>query len=493
MKERAVEVEEVKSEQGYASRIEKNIVIFSDGTGQYGGVMPDQRISNIYKMYRAMRPGTQTGIDPNKQIAYYDPGLGSGELGGRIRNILASAFGTGISENIVDCYEAILRHYADGDRVFIFGFSRGAYTARCVANVLNLCGVPRFGIGGSPLPAGGVALRKIAEEAVYSVYEHGSGRDRAKYEPEREEKASRFRARYGSEGSGTRGEPQGNVAPTFIGVFDTVAALGTVIVRRLLAALALISMVIGLASIWNNWPAPWSFLSWVPAGLLTISFLWSVKKQFKYIKNPPQGGRFSWHFAAWNLKNYDRFLDSSVGYARHAISIDENRKRFPRVGWGHSDDTGEQNRGDLAWLKQEWFAGNHSDIGGSYPESESRLSDISLRWMIDELKAIPHPPEIDDRYVRTFVDPLGLQHDEVKASRELWPRWWPKSVRLGWSHTVRSVHPKAVLHESVFDRLSAESVPQYDHRSPYRPANLEGHVAAAPYFGRDVPTGKTTR
>lgn len=46
----------------------KNIIIFSDGTGQYGGVLPDQRLSNIYKMYRAMRPGTQTGFDPADQV-----------------------------------------------------------------------------------------------------------------------------------------------------------------------------------------------------------------------------------------------------------------------------------------------------------------------------------------------------------------------------------------------------------------------------------------
>lgn len=460
----------------------KNIIIFSDGTGQYGGVMPDQRLSNIYKMYRAMRPGTQTGIDPAEQVAYYDPGLGSGELGGRIRNILAAAFGTGISENIIDCYEAILRHYEDGDRVFIFGFSRGAYTARCVANVMNLCGVPRQASDGGPLPAGGVALRKIAEEAVYSVYEHGSGHDRAEYEFEREEKARRFRAKHGSEGTGIRGEAQGNVAPTFIGVFDTVAALGGVIVRRILAAFALISIIIGGVSVWQVWDAPWSFLAWLPAGLLVVSFLWALKKQFKCISNPPQGGRFSWHFAAWNLKNYDRFLDSSVGYARHAISIDENRKRFPRVGWGHSDDTSQENRGKIAWLKQEWFSGNHSDIGGSYPESESRLSDIALQWMIDELKAIPHPPKVDERFVRTFADPLGLQHNEVKASLELWPRWWPRWFRFGWAEEDRSVDPKAKLHESVHRRLRAKTVPQYDHHRPYRPDSLRDHEECDTYF-----------
>ncbi len=460
----------------------KNIIIFSDGTGQYGGVMPDQRLSNVYKMYRAMRPGAQTGINPVEQVAYYDPGLGSGELGGRIRNILAAAFGTGISENIVDCYDAILRTYEDGDRVFIFGFSRGAYTARYVANVMNLCGIPRQNAHGGLLPPGGVALRRIAEDAVYSVYEHGSGHDRADYELEREEKAKRFRAKYRSGGTGTRGENQGNVAPTFIGAFDTVAALGGVIVRRILAALAIASILLGAASIWVGWEAPWSFLAWAPAGLLIASFLWATKKQFKCITNPPQGGRFSWHFAAWNLKNYDRFLDSSVGYGRHALSLDENRRRFPRVGWGHSDDTGEQDRGDLAWLKQKWFAGNHSDVGGSYPESESRLSDIALRWMVEELMAIPDPPQIDEGFVQTFPDPLSLQHDEVLASLELWPRWWPRWLRSGWAREDRAVHPEAVLHESVLERLSVGAVPQYDRRIPYRPTGLREHHKAGVFF-----------
>ena len=460
----------------------KNIIIFSDGTGQYGGVLPDQRLSNIYKMYRAMRPGTQSGFDPADQVAYYDPGLGSGELGGRVRNILAAAFGTGISENIIDCYEAILRHYEDGDRIFLFGFSRGAYTARCVANVMNLCGIPRHGEDGKPLPTGGVALRKIAEEAVYRVYEHGSGRDRGRYEPEREELARRFRLKYGSEGRGAKGESQGNVAPTFIGVFDTVAALGTVIVKRVLFVLAVLSGFLGLAAWTSELGLAWKILASIPAAFFAGSWIWSAKKQFKFIDNPPQGGKMSWHFAAWNLKHYDRFLDSSVGYARHALSIDENRERFPRVGWGNSGDTLEQDRGGLKWLKQEWFAGNHSDIGGSYPEDESRLSDIALQWMIDELKSIPTPPLIDERFVQTFPDPLGIQHDEVRASLELWPRFWARWLKFGWSAKIRKIHPKAVLHESVLDRFAAASVPQYDKRAPYRPENLGGHGGAAGYY-----------
>jgi uncharacterized protein (DUF2235 family) len=55
----------------------KNIVVYSDGTGQDGGVRPEQRVSNVYKLYRASRVSFDTAIDPREQVAFYDPGLGT--------------------------------------------------------------------------------------------------------------------------------------------------------------------------------------------------------------------------------------------------------------------------------------------------------------------------------------------------------------------------------------------------------------------------------
>ena len=60
----------------------RNILIFSDGTGQAGGLTPDQRISNVYKLYRAARVGPDSSINPAEQLAYYDAGLGSRPPGG---------------------------------------------------------------------------------------------------------------------------------------------------------------------------------------------------------------------------------------------------------------------------------------------------------------------------------------------------------------------------------------------------------------------------
>lgn len=215
----------------------KTICIFLDGTGQMGGARPDQRLSNVYNMYRAMRPGPDSPISPKDQVAFYDPGLGTGESGGffgRIKPILESAVGTGIDHNIIDCYEQIIAHYEPGDRVLLFGFSRGAYTVRALADVMNLCGVPTQMPDGSPVPRYGPGLRKIAKDAVTFVYNHGAGKPRTQnpYFVNREELVRRFRKKYSSfplEGK----DNQGNVQPTFIGVFDTVASLRTAVVRTL--------------------------------------------------------------------------------------------------------------------------------------------------------------------------------------------------------------------------------------------------------------------
>jgi uncharacterized protein (DUF2235 family) len=118
----------------------KNILIFSDGTGQAGGLFVDENRSNVYKLYRGTRVGPDSMIDPQRQLAFYDPGLGSNADGSQIKigfarkvyNLISQGTGLGITRNIVDCYAAILSLWRPGDRIFLIGFSRGAYTVRCL-------------------------------------------------------------------------------------------------------------------------------------------------------------------------------------------------------------------------------------------------------------------------------------------------------------------------------------------------------------------------
>lgn len=468
----------------------KHILIFSDGTGQVGGMKPDQRLSNVYKMYRAMRPGPDSPIKPNKQIAFYDPGLGAGETDGitirRLRNLLEASVGTGIDDNVIDCYQAIISYYEPGDQIHLFGFSRGAYTVRSVANVMNLCGIPTKMPDGSDIPKYGPKLRKIATDAVKYVYNHGAGHPRDKYEDEREKKADRFRDKYSSQGEGADGERQGNVQPTFIGVFDTVAALGNKFVTLLLLLIGIffIALFVRLLQLQD-----YSILTYIIGLTLLFVFLWFcsvIGGQFKYFYNDPNRKPALWnplnwpslykhgHFASWSKKNYDRFLDNKVRFARHAVSIDENRESFPRVGWGSKED-GERNANlKPAWFKQVWFAGNHSDIGGSYPEAESRLSDITLSWMVSEIKeAIPSIKIRNDLLV-TSPNPLGLQHDEIVSTKEKIKFWtWRKKYRNASNMTI---------HDSVKKRFEADSVPILNEIGKYRPHALKNHTSYKKYY-----------
>ncbi|MCK1715750.1 DUF2235 domain-containing protein [Bradyrhizobium sp. 143] len=157
----------------------KNIVIFSDGTGQAGGINFDEARTNVYKLYRACRFGPDTKVEPSEQVAFYDACLGSASDGGHFRigwmrwlyNLASMATGLGITRNIVDCYAAIIALYEEGDRIFLIGFSRGAYTVRSVAGVMTHCGVPRHMPDGSPLRRDPKSIHKLAEHAVKDVYQ----------------------------------------------------------------------------------------------------------------------------------------------------------------------------------------------------------------------------------------------------------------------------------------------------------------------------------
>ena len=477
----------------------KTILIFSDGTGQIGGLRPDQRLSNVYKMFRAMRPGPDSPIAPKEQVAFYEAGLGAGETGGltfdRMRNFFAVSLGTGIDDNVIDCYTAIIARYEPGDRIILIGFSRGAYTVRSVANVMNLCGIPSTMPDGCPVPVYGPALRKIASDAVKFVYNHGAGKKREAYEGEREIKAQRFRDKYGCDGIGAGGERQGNVQPTFVGVFDTVAALSsktattlTSVVVVILAALWIVSIVF--------WPLWITAVLTVPLLVVVYWFCTVMSGQWKYFyedpdRRPNWWNPFEWpsiwrhgHYAVWSKANYDRYLDREVEYARHALSIDEARKDFPRVLWGREVDFLWNESRNPHWMRQVWFAGNHSDVGGSYPENESRLSDITLRWMVEQLREAIPQLQVRDEILVSSPDPEGLQHDEIQAVLDMQPAWLRRLTgdRLTWSRTSRNISADATLHSSVLERLGAPCVPQMGSVRPYRPEALRHHERASSYF-----------
>lgn len=465
----------------------KNILIFSDGTGQAGGLRPDENRSNIYKLYRATRCGPDTNVDPREQLAFYDAGLGSQPPEGALfltrayrwlHNVASQATGLGITTNIVDCYSAIIRMWEPGDRIFLFGFSRGAYTVRCLAAVLSQCGVPTAMPDGSLLRRDVSTTTRIAKEAVKKVYQHVSSPSDAKYVEQRKAIAASFRDNYRSDASGAA-----NAVPFFIGVFDTVASLGSYLLSgTLLACLVLVLALLSYVQsfwLWTFWP--------VFMGLLTTALVATaagyVATHLKYAVGL-EGYPFwkTLHLVSPKMKFYDKHLNTAVWYARHAMSIDENRADFARVPWGSVSNQGPARPDHYPdWLQQIWFCGNHSDIGGSYPENEARLSDVSLQWMVHAARCLPDETSdsgngivVDETYLRLNPDPLGAQHDEREPGY--------CGGRFKWTEGLREVQPDASLHSSVLERLAAANVQHFYERKPYRPVNLAEHHKVAHYY-----------
>jgi hypothetical protein len=479
----------------------KSIIIFSDGTGQAGGITFDEVRTNVYKLYRACRVGPDTTVDPSDQVAFYDPGLGSPADGSKIKiqwarqiyNLASMATGLGITANIIDCYAALIRLYRNGDRIFLIGFSRGAYTVRSLAGVISFCGIPRNLPDKLPLPLDAKGSRVLATKAVKDVYQFCSSfrRNESPYKDflldTRDAIAKKFRQDHGSS-AGLGADEKANVFPYFIGAFDTVAALGHKGLFWLALALVLASpfipsFAISLLSYAPNFPhlGPWfaTLKFWpvfsVIAPLMVVGAgLAALKAYLKWA--PPLSGYNFWrrlktlHFAELKQRFYDTTLNVNVGYAKHAISIDENRKDFARVGW--TPTAAKENQRDTSdnlFFEQVWFPGVHADVGGGYEENESRLSDDALGWMLAAASIIPNGLTHDETVLRLHPDPGGPQHNEQKGSL----------LAFGLRELPST---EAIIHKSVYRRYEADDVVLFDKSGEYRPVNMNKHIDFIQYY-----------
>ena len=141
----------------------KNIVICSDGTGN--SAIKD-RGTNVFKLYEAVDfNGHLNNPMLTPQIAFYDDGVGTETF--KPLKLLGGAFGWGLSRNVRNLYAALVRSYDPGDKIFLFGFSRGAFTVRTLGGFITACGI----LNRSRYPTD-ADLVKTVEEA-YEVYQIG--------------------------------------------------------------------------------------------------------------------------------------------------------------------------------------------------------------------------------------------------------------------------------------------------------------------------------
>jgi uncharacterized protein (DUF2235 family) len=179
----------------------KRIVICADGTWN---APPRRRgrdadATNVWLLYQLVPP---TAHDGTPQLAYYHAGVGNG---GPLDRLLGGMCGVGLSRNILDCYRFIIESYTPGDSLYLFGFSRGAYTVRSLAGLIRNCGI----VDRRKYPA-----EEEREAVIHSAYRLYRGRGESTAPVA--DRAVTFRARHA--------HPDCRI--TCIGVWDTVGALG---------------------------------------------------------------------------------------------------------------------------------------------------------------------------------------------------------------------------------------------------------------------------
>ena len=144
----------------------RNLVVCLDGTGNEIGA----NLSNVLKLFRVLEKGPD-------QLVYYNPGVGTigrpgwwTQLRQKAREVLGLALAVGLDDNLLHAYAWLCRTYEEGDRIYLFGFSRGAYTARTLAGFIHLCGL----LGPDQLNLCGYALvayKRSGDEGDMSIGE----------------------------------------------------------------------------------------------------------------------------------------------------------------------------------------------------------------------------------------------------------------------------------------------------------------------------------
>jgi hypothetical protein len=350
-----------------AGRPPRRLVVCCDGTWNRSDV---KNITNIEKIARTIQTDP-TAAGGTQQLVEYVAGVG---VGYTMDRLLGGWLGEGVFANVRAGYRYLALNYQPGDEIFLFGFSRGAYTARSIAGMIGTTGL-------------------LTRESLVLGY-LGEALERYKHRPKQPEDSAfatpeAFRA--------ACCHSENPIA--FVGVFDTVGALG------------------------------------VPTVLHT-------DHQF-----------------------HDIHLGASVRNARQALAIDERRRTFAPCLWSVPDDapatvqvTGSDGTvRSVARVKQVWFEGVHSDVGGGYPESG--LSDTTLLWMTEQAQQCGLV--FDESLMKRFLDSgrPAAPHSSMK------PMYW-------FANAFETIRPRPEVMKGTFvhGERNLTPTPVPDKPTPERPA-----------------------
>ena len=334
----------------------KNIVLLSDGTGNSSAKLFR---TNVWRLFQALDLTERA-----RQIAYYDDGVGTSSF--KPLAILGGIFGIGLKRNVIDIYSFCCRNYQHGDRIYGFGFSRGAFTIRVVAGFIARIGLVSYD--------GNEANLARDAEIAYREYR----------------KARNFR-------SG-----------------------GNLLIGPLRALRDWVSHTIFRKPSFRQ-------LDLIPIEKFDFLGVWDTVDAYGGPIDEITRAIDYWY---WPLSMPDQFMNHKIVRACHALALEEERDSFHPVLWDdryvrdgdrlyavdHGWEPAPSDPGkplaeiDRERISQVWFVGVHSDIGGGY--SRDGLSYCTLAWMMERASVygLQYLP-VQESWLRSFVDPYDKLND----------------------------------------------------------------------------------
>jgi uncharacterized protein (DUF2235 family) len=450
----------------------KNIVLLSDGTGNTSATL---FTTNVWRLYQALDLS-----NPDRQVAFYLDGVGTSSF--KPLATVGIALGYGVKRNVLDFYTFLCRNYQPGDRIFGFGFSRGAFTMRVLIGLVATQGLAPY--SGDE--------RQLARDArtAYRRYRENFHTTFGIEKPLRWLRDLWFSHRYHLPRTKVVAPPPERDPRWihFLGLWDTVDAYGG------------------------------------PLDEITDAIDYWI----------------------WPLSMRDYAMSDKVRRACHALALDDERRAFwPRL-WREGvvkDRAGKLLRfdEDTDWqamkepelcellgvrelpknckpakideerLSQVWFAGMHSDVGGGY--SQDGLSFVTLDWMMD--RALVYGLRLkDDEKERLRC--CANSFDKLNDSRSGFGAYWryqprrvdslheasfrqPRCVQI-WNRLLKwmgfrvgatpleftAEQPPAIIHESVFKRMEkgVNAYAPIGLPDTYQITDKAGNVTHGPYPGK---------
>jgi uncharacterized protein (DUF2235 family) len=366
----------------------KKIAVFADGTGNAFTVQE----SNVWRLYQAI-----DWSQPD-QIAHYIKGVGTS--GVRAFALIDGATGIGVPSNVRKLYRFLCWNWNHGDEIYMFGFSRGAFTIRSLIGLINEEGLVPRDFEGDPVSHAEMQRNAMAAWRAYrrksipwhrslpTIWVARAIRDALLWVYHR---LLRHRC-YSAVCREIDNQSRRKIPVTFVGLFDTVEAYG------------------------------------VPIEELRKAIDWAI----------------------WPISFRNHTLSTNVERARHALSLDDERTTFHPIRFDMTLEKTDR-------IQEVWFAGVHSDVGGGYPDSA--LAHVPLVWIAEETEIkvtnpSSQPTKTGLRFVpsaienfRAAASALGPRHDSRSGLAVMY-RYDPRRI----AEDKASGGPP-VIHYSVAEKM----------------------------------------